>query len=175
VPGFALPDSINRLAPMQHFDIAPDGRSVAVSFQNDDPPILFTRTEGGELRDPVPVAGRRTVYGARFSPDGRTLVLFLLFPTGLALWDVASRTPRGGEIKYDPENGPFAFNPTLPLFAVRAVDGAFTVRRLSDGQPVRSLDFPIGKVIGCAAFAPDGLTCAIGGSNKQFAVFDVDL
>ena len=148
---------------------------MAVAFQNDDPPILFTRTETNELRDPVPVTGVRTVYGGRFSPDGQTLVLFLLYPTGLALWDVASRTLRGSEIKYDPENGPFAFNPASPLFAVRAVDGAFTVRRLSDGQPVRSLDIPIGKSIQCAAFAPDGLTCAIGGSNKQFAVFDVDL
>jgi hypothetical protein len=175
VPGFALPDSINLLALLQHFDIAPDGRSVAASFQNDETPVLFTKTESSELRDPVPITGVRTIYGGRFSPDGQTLILFLLYPTRLALWDIASRSVRAGDIKYDPENGPFAFNPAYPLFAVRAIDGAFTVRRLSDGQPVQSLDIPLGKSIPCAAFAPDGLTCAIGGSNKQFAVFDVDI
>ena len=38
-----------------------------------------------------------------------------------------------------------------------------------------SLDFALGKYVTCAAFSPDGLTCAVGGSNKQFAVFDVDI
>jgi hypothetical protein len=29
--------------------------------------------------------------------------------------------------------------------------------------------------VNCFAFAPDGLTCAVGGSGRQFVVFDVDV
>ena len=32
-----------------------------------------------------------------------------------------------------------------------------------------------GGGVDAVAFAPDGLTRAVGGSNKQFAVFDVDM
>jgi hypothetical protein len=40
---------------------------------------------------------------------------------------------------------------------------------------VRSFDFEQGSRVRCACFAPDGLTCAVGGSNGRFTVFDVDL
>jgi hypothetical protein len=56
---------------------------------------------------------------------------------------------------------------------------------LETGEELRTLDFDAGKPppqqslrfspVTCAAFSPDGLTCAVGGSNKQFAVFDVDV
>jgi WD40 repeat protein len=68
-----------------------------------------------------------------------------------------------------------AFHPTAPVFAAMNARRELTLYRLDTGEAVRSFDFGIGWAINCIAFSPDGLTCAVGGSNKQFAVFDVDL
>ena len=38
---------------------------------------------------------------------------------------------------------------------------------------IRSFNWNIGKVR-CVAFAPDGMTCAAGGSTGQVVVWDVD-
>jgi hypothetical protein len=67
-----------------------------------------------------------------------------------------------------------AFHPTAPMFAAVKSRRELTLFRLDTGEIVRSFDFGIGFVES-VCFSPDGLTCAVGGSNKQFAVFDVDL
>ena len=61
------------------------------------------------------------------------------------------------------------------MFAALNADKVLTLFGLDTGDPIRSLDFALGRSVRCVAFSPDGLTCAVGGSNKRFAVFDVDL
>jgi WD40 repeat protein len=69
----------------------------------------------------------------------------------------------------------FAFHPTAPIFAALNRDGVLTLYNLETGEVSRSMDFALGRNVKCVTFAPDGLTCAVGGSNSQFAVFDVDV
>jgi WD40 repeat protein len=69
----------------------------------------------------------------------------------------------------------FAFNPTLPVFVGLNAKKVLTLFSTGTGEPIRSLDFALGKKVKCVCFSPDGLTCAVGGSNKQFAIFDIDV
>jgi hypothetical protein len=70
----------------------------------------------------------------------------------------------------------WAVHPALPIIATRNAESHITLFSLDTGEPLRALDFAVGtSTVRCVRFSPDGLTCAAGGSNKQFAVFDVDL
>lgn len=111
----------------------------------------------------------------RFAPDGRTLAVFS--GREVLMWDVSRGVSRGkpATLAPQPPDATFAFHPVAPLFL--ALDRArhLTLFSADTGEPIRSLDFGLGKRVACVAFSPDGLTCAVGGSNRQFAVFDVDL
>jgi WD40 repeat protein len=174
-PGFAVSDSARVIAAVQNFELSPDRRSVVVVFLDGGPVVLFRLTEENELRDLVPVTAVRRVYKAKFSPDAQTLVIFANYPDRVTLWDVLSRTVRVPNVGSCKSSVPFAFHPTAPVFAALNKEEVLTLFSLDTGEPIRSLDFVLGKRVTCVAFAPDGLTCAVGGSNKQFAVFDVDV
>lgn len=171
---FTLPDALHP-ATIDRFDWSPDGRSLAVLFSGETRILLFEQV-ATDAQAVVPVAGfPPRAYRVKFSPDGRTLVVFSNTPDRLTLWDVASRSVRVGGIECSMPRGLFAFNPVYPLFAACQADGTLAIWSLDDGRVVRSLDFALGRAVRCVAFAPDGLTCAVGGTNKQFAVFDVDV
>jgi WD40 repeat protein len=157
------------------FDLAPDERSVVIAFCS-GPIAIFEWSDGPELRNPVAVAQALTPGEARFSPDGRTLVFSTdSHPRKVSLWDVPTRRTRVENV-YCWLDSRLAFNPAFPLFAgCRCRDNGLAVWDLDTGEQVRALDFALGLTVSCACFSPDGLTCAVGGSNKQFAVFDVDL
>jgi hypothetical protein len=98
---------------------------------------------------------------------------------------MASAAYRVEKIECDRPYWMLAFHPTVPVVALRRRDGLLSLVSLETGEELRTLDFDAGKQppqqsprfspVICAAFSPDGLTCAVGGSNKQFAVFDVDV
>jgi WD40 repeat protein len=52
-------------------------------------------------------------------------------------------------------------------------DGFVRLWDVAAVKELRSFAWDIGKVY-CAAFAPDGLTCAAGGEKGQVVVWDVD-
>jgi hypothetical protein len=68
-----------------------------------------------------------------------------------------------------------AISPTSETFAALNPQRQLTLFSLRSGEAIRSFDFALGATVQCLCFSPDGLTCAVGGSNKQFAVFDVDV
>jgi WD40 repeat protein len=146
-------------------DVSPDG--TAAVLLTADRQSLLARADGTvtPLARPFDAAGR-------FSPDGR-LLLWMTF-NRLQAWDAATLAVRGDAACHSPYTL-CAFSPTAPVFAALNPARQLTLFGLDTGAPLRSLDFALGRHVQCAAFSPDGLTCAVGGSNKQFAVFDVDV
>lgn len=151
-----------------------DGNIIAVHTAQRDI-VVYDRSESRWIARFVvsPLVGLSWVSRLEFTADGNTLAIFAY--NRVALWDVPSRTARSsGVVCYRPTSLA-AVHPTLPLLAARNQKKEITLFSLDTGEPVRSLDFGLGKKITCVAFSFDGLTCAVGGSNKQFAVFDVDV
>jgi dipeptidyl aminopeptidase/acylaminoacyl peptidase len=155
--------------------VAPDGRSAFVQASIPRHNFLFDITSDHRLvkREPQTVA---VSSNARFAPDGRSFVILRYPPhPDLRVWDIERRVARGKPESWAGGEVRIAFNPVLPLFAVPHTTNTVAVRSLETGELVRELDFALGKQITALAFAPDGLTCAVGGTNKRFAVFDVDV
>lgn len=173
VPGFMIP-AYGLHSAVGTFDISPDGRRVVVGFNWNAPTVLFDLV-GGELGNPVPLAESLKVLRPQFTPDGRSLILSWFYPPRVGVWDVATRTAWVEAVACESISTRFAVHPTAPLLAAPNADGHLTLFSLDTGDPLRSLDFALGRSVNCVAFSPDGLTCAVGGSNKQFAVFDVDV
>jgi WD40 repeat protein len=158
---------------IETYDIAPDGRAAAVvevQTREVKQLELGTGREVGRLRIK---GGAGLPSLVRFSPDGRTLAVVCGKQIHLA--DVALAAFRDHRINIKAACSVLAFHPTAPVIGAVNPDKVFTLFGTDTGQPIRSLDFALGKRVTSAAFAPDGLTCAVGGSNRQFAVFDVNL
>ncbi len=169
VPGVELNRRVTSIA------VAPDRLSAFVNAPSLGGHILFDITPDHRLVRREPDAGVSTPQMLRFAPDGRTAVLLGIYDRQLTVWDVERREARGKPVWWAGGEVRIAFNPVLPLFAVPHTQNTVAVRSLETGELVRELDFALGKQITALAFAPDGLTCAVGGTNKRFAVFDVDV
>ena len=174
-----VPDVEPNRGVVDLLSVALDGRSAFVRGPIPGGHVLFDITPKHKLvrREPQTMIPKRVI--PRFAPDGSALVLFhVLFHAGqpeLTVWDMERREARGKPVWWAGGEVRIAFNPVLPLFAVPHTANTVAVRSLETGELVRELDFALGKQITALAFAPDGLTCAVGGTNKRFAVFDVDV
>lgn len=162
-----------RIERLKRFDVSPDGRTVALV---DDTHIRLADLYTGEWIAEIPVPENSD--RVHFSPDGRMLVILTI--QGVWFWSstaglVRVKGVRTATAKWATILKTFAFHPTEPLFVALNMDGLPTLFNRDTHQPLRVFDFTIGKQVLCAAFSPDGLTCAVGGSGKRFAVFDVDL
>jgi WD40 repeat protein len=169
-PEREIPKSARR--GIRSYDVSVDGQSVAL-IGTKGSVAVYDWGEGSELQNPLALDS--TADNVQFSPDGRTLALFS--GRQVQMWDLERGAPRGKAVLLNkrPDGGPFAFHPTAPVFAAINRDKLLTLFSTETGEAIRSLDFGVGKTVTCVCFSPDGLTCAVGGSNKQFAVFDVDL
>jgi WD40 repeat protein len=155
------------------YDLSPDARTVAFAADYSSDAVLFDRGRRAETTWFPEPSGY--VWGVRFSPDGRALAVFS--GQQVRIWDIASRHRLTGPVEIHHRFGEeaFAFHPTAPVFVAVDREKHLTLFRTDSGEPIRSLDFALGRRVRCVCFSPDGLTCAVGGSNKQFAVFDVDV
>ena len=121
----------------------------------------------------LPALANHFFPNLNFSPDGNTLIIF--DTAQVFLWDVPTRRVRKKFLWKAFRWRKIAFHPTAPVFAGCNHEGVFTLFNLETGEPIKSLDFALGQTVRCAEFAPDGLTCVVGGSNRQLAIFDVDV
>jgi WD40 repeat protein len=157
---------------IRSFDISKDEELVALVGLK-GAVTVYDWGDGPGLQNPLALDA--TADDVRFAPDGRTLAVFS--GRTVQMWDLSRGVAAGKPVTLAPQppNETFAFHPAAPLFLALDRDRHLTLFSLETGEPVRSLDFGLGKRVACVAFSPDGLTCAVGGSNKQFAVFDVDV
>ncbi len=88
------------------------------------------------------------------------------------VYDVPSRALRH-RLKFEKEIRVLAFHPNGRLLASAATNSVVTLWDATSGERLTQFDWITGKVM-ALAFAPDGLTCAVGGSKGEVAVFDVD-
>jgi WD40 repeat protein len=165
-------DGWNLLGDLRSFDPGPDGETVVLTDTHGYVTI-FDRESQQEVYRFEPQFPSSQLHGARFSPQGDALVL--LAGHRIRFWDVKTRTARGEIVVSLWHPWVSIFHPTAPVFVALNREVVLTLYSTETGQPIRSFDFALGRYVQCACFAPDGLTCAVGGSNKQFAVFDVDL
>ncbi len=151
-----------------HF--SPDGSMVALLNWSNS--VIVCDTESRNLLQQIDCP-QRSLQHCRFAPDGNSLILYMA--DGISIWDVARTSMRVDKVACDRPYWMLAFHPLLPLAAVRRKDGLLCLLSLQTGEEVRTLNFELGKQTACTTFAPDGLTCAVGGTDKRFAVFDVDV
>jgi hypothetical protein len=175
VPRFTIPELAGFTTYSLTFALAPDLRTMFVAYDHRWPRVVFEVGADRELRNPLTIPEAGEAYLGRFSPDGRTLALLHLYPSWVGLWDVPGRAIRVNKIVCSSDAAFLDFHPTAPVFTSLNPDGVLTLYSTETGEAIRSLDFALGKKVTCVRFSPDGLTCAVGGSNKQFAVFDVDV
>jgi WD40 repeat protein len=155
------------LGALVWFDASPDG-TVLLTDINRHSVLVRPNGSAGPLAVPFKV-----ITNMSFAPDGRSLMLRTYYR--MQVWDAASLAVRIDSVACTAGYSVFAFHPLAPVFAALNLSRQLTLFDLNTGAVVRSLDFALGNYVQCVAFAPDGLTCAVGGSNKRFAVFDVDL
>ena len=151
-----------------HFDR--HGRRVALLGWDEAVTVCDAATR--EVVRSIPPAAGRVLQHCRFTPDGEALVLYE--GDAVSVWDLATRRVRAARVACDRPYWLFAFHPTQPLAAARRRGGLLALIDLRTGRDVRVLDLGLGANLICAAFSPDGLTCAVGGSDGRFALIDVD-
>lgn len=124
-------------------------------------PAARSAIPASQLRQPV-----RTL---RFAPDGRLLALD---GQALALWDF-ERGEWLGPLPSKPRILDAAYSPDGRVLAVSRRDGTVTFLEADTLAPRRTYDWKLGPLYS-VAFAPDGLTCAAGGTRRRVVVWDLE-
>ncbi len=67
-----------------------------------------------------------------------------------------------------------AFSPDSRLLLTAAKGKVVRLWDVATGRLLHTFDFDVGEVTG-VAFAPDGMTAAVGGTNGKVVIWDVDV
>ena len=164
-----VPGPLGDALHITHHELLPDGVTFLTFDSNSNALALWNFRTGEPLGALTP--NHQYISPSVLAPDGTT------FAVGrnkmLWVYDVPTRSLRH-RLAFEKEFRALAFHPNSRYLASAATDSVLTLWDVFGGTEVQRYDWSIGKIQN-VAFSPDGLTCAVGGSNKQFAVFDVDV
>jgi WD40 repeat protein len=142
--------------------VATNGRSRAVIWDaNSLRPLLLRVHPRGPQHGPI-----------AFSPD--SAVVAVGHGTKVDLWRFAD--PKAAVVELTGHKLPVwavAYLPDGTGVQTVSSDGTVRIWDVATGAERKRYDFGIGKLY-CAAFSPDGLTCAAGGERGKVVVWDVD-
>ncbi|WP_439620616.1 WD40 repeat domain-containing protein [Gemmata sp.] len=157
-------------------DFSPDGRLVAAN--NCHAAGVWNPATGERLKWLKRPAGNHR-GAVRFSPDGAVLALArgkfvdlwaIELKVGVSARLTATLTAGTGR---QPAVWALGWSADSRVLMTAGADGFVRFWDAAAGREIRSFAWGLGKVY-CAAFSPDGLTCAAGGESGQVVVWDVD-
>jgi DNA-binding SARP family transcriptional activator/WD40 repeat protein len=152
-----------------HMAISPDGRTLAVTSQNEPVVRLFNLADG-ELRDTLrgPPEAERAA-GIAFHPRGDTAAV--LYPPALRIHELPSGAAvRSLRIDRD-DIWDVCYSGDGSVLAVTAINNAIDVYQGSTGAPLVSLPAP--GMFSSAACGPDGTQVAAGTFTDRTHVWDI--
>jgi WD40 repeat protein len=165
------PAAVPRLE-LDHFTAAvlADGRLRAAGFRGGLP--LLIEANGFKVEH-LPTDDTTLLTLFALAPDGRTLALQAHPGREIELWEVRPRRLLAFLPGPDEPLLRAVFSPDATLFGTAALDHEVRVWETATGRPRGGYNWKVGDVT-ALAFAPDGLTAAVGGSDGVIAVWDVE-
>jgi WD40 repeat protein len=162
-----VPGALGRATHITHHDLLPDGVTLLTYQAESNELRLWNLKTGKQIGALTPNA--RAIKPCALARDGATFAVGL--DKKLWIYDVPARSLRH-QLKFEKDIRELAFHPNGRFLASASTNSVTTFWDVWAGQRVTQFDWNTGKVE-ALAFAPDGLTCAVGGFEK-FVVFDVD-
>jgi serine/threonine protein kinase/WD40 repeat protein len=154
---------------IERLDISPDGHWVATgTWRGTGVKVWDART--GALAREFATTGSAD---ARFSPDGRSLVIGC--GEEYAVWNVASwsrrlQVPRRQAISLP---GPAAFSPEGGLIAIMKTRSLVQLLDAESGRELATLEAPVPKAVDALAFSPDGGLLVLAQTGAGILVWDL--
>jgi WD40 repeat protein len=164
-----VPGALGAAKHITYHHLLPDGVTLLTyhSGSGNELPLWDFRT-GERIGELAP--GASGINPCAPSADGKSFAVGR--KSKLWVYDVPSRSLRH-QLKFEKDLRELAFHPNGRLLASASTNSVVTLWDATAGERVTQFDWQSGKVR-AVCFAPDGLTCAVGGV-ESFVVFDVDL
>lgn len=144
--------------------LSPDGKTALTEgiTQRDETAQLWKTSDGTPIGQPM--RHRDQVWGAAFSPDGKTVVTGSWDKTA-RLWNATDGTPIGQPMRHEGQVCAVAFSPDGKTVLTGSWDKTARLWNATDGTPIGQ---PMGHrdQVWAAAFSPDGKIIATGSWDK---------
>lgn len=152
--------------------VSPDGRLLATTTQHGAQVWSLDTLKSTQTLRYLPTNSRGAV---RFDPEGTRVAI--AFGKWVEVWALEEEKEPLVRFAAGTGRAPivWAVNWTTDGRSLLTAgnDGCVRLWDANTGAELKTFDWTIGKLY-CAAFAPDGLTCAAGGEKGQVVVWDVD-
>jgi WD40 repeat protein len=170
--------AVTGVRPLYALAFSPDGRTLAAGY-DDGPTQLWDVSDPNRFADPVTFQRESgTVWGLRYTPDGRTLITARGSATAaVTLWDVAdpraprlTATLREGTGTY----GPISLTRDGRYLAAGSTDGKVYLWDLTDRAHPALMSVPAGHAdrVSSVAFSPTGDRLVTGSVDHTALLWD---